>query len=66
MPGISEGIPGAKAYDELREQKQVVIRRNQEDGPPDKQILIEPQTTDEHRASVLTALGVGRNITGQA
>jgi len=67
MPGIATGIPGARAFDEMDEQKRLVIFRNQNDGrPPDKNIIIEPESAQEFRAGVLRALGVGRGITDRS
>lgn len=66
MAGISEGVPGAKAFDEFREQTELVTRRNGNGGKPDESsIIIDPPTTREFRASVLQALGVGSNVTGE-
>lgn len=66
MPGIAEGIPGAKAFDEVREQKQGIEFRNLNGGkPPESNLVLQPQTTGEFRAEVLNALGIGRNITGE-
>lgn len=65
MPGIATGVEGAKAFDEVAEQLQGIEFRNRNDGkPPDKKVIVEPETTSEFRSSVLNALGVGRNITG--
>ena len=64
MPGIISGIPGAMAFDEMDEQKRLVLFRNQNDGqPPEKNIVIEPESAQEFRIGVLRALGVGRVIT---
>ena len=66
MAGIAEGIPGAKAYDEVIEQEQLVKFRNSNKGkPPIKQIIVEPQDTGSFRNSVLKALGIGKNVTSQ-
>lgn len=67
MPGIATGIPGAKAYDEVLEQSKLVQTMNYNNGkPPDKAILIEPESTNEFRVSVLRALGVSQSIAEQA
>jgi hypothetical protein len=64
MPGMATGIPGAKAFDEMDEQKKVVLFRNQNDGkPPEKNIVIEPESAQDFRTNVLRALGVGKIIT---
>lgn len=65
MPGIAEGIPGAKSYDEVLEQTEQLRIRNFNDGKtPAPQYLVEPPSSNEHRASVLNSLGIGRNVTG--
>jgi hypothetical protein len=64
MPGIATGTPGAKAFDEMDEQKKVLLFRNQNDGKPQKKnIVIEPESSQEFRTNVLRALGVGKIIT---
>lgn len=67
MPGIATGIPGAKAYDEVLEQSRLIQTIQFNNGkPPDKQILIEPETSNEFRVSVLRALGVSQSIAEEA
>ncbi len=67
MPGIATGIPGAKAYDEVREQGQLLQTVYANNGKtPDKAIIIEPETSNEFRVSVLRALGVSQSIAEEA
>lgn len=64
MPGMATGLPGAKSFDEMHEQKQTVMVRNANKGrPPEKQIILEPQAVKEFRKEVLRSLGVGQIIT---
>ncbi|MBL4889987.1 MAG: hypothetical protein JKX97_08230 [Candidatus Lindowbacteria bacterium] len=65
MPGMLGSIEGARGFDEVIEQTEAVRFRNFNDGkPPQEKAIIPPQSTDEFRASVLNALGVGQNVTG--
>lgn len=67
MPGISEGIPGAKAFDEVLEQDALIGARDANKGkPPVPRILVEPEDANDFRTGVLTALGIGRNVTHQS
>ncbi len=67
MPGIATGVPGAKAFDEVLEQKANIGVRNRNGGkPPEPQFRIEPPDPDEFRSDVLSALGVGKLITRQS
>ena len=66
MPGIAQGIPGARAFDEMHAQRQIVQFRNRNDGePPENRVVLEPQSVEEFKLSVMRALGVGRLVTGQ-
>lgn len=67
MAGIAEGIPGAKAFDEVLEQEALVTRRNLNNGkPPKSSVVIEPASTNEFQRGVLSALGVGGSLVATA
>ncbi|RMH56766.1 MAG: hypothetical protein D6679_08195 [Candidatus Hydrogenedentota bacterium] len=62
-----EGIPGARAFDEVLEQGGLVKQRNLNGGkPPQPRIVLTPPSTPEFRSRVLQALGVGKNVVLEA